>query len=570
MPDKEQTVVTSEELRDGEMKQISAGGSDILLARVNGKYHAVAAYCTHYGAPLVDGVLSGERIVCPWHHACFNATTGDLEEPPALDSLSCFPVRTENGKVLVDIPDDAKDRRTPTMTKREPNDERVFVIVGGGAAGYTAAQTLREDGFTGRVIMITRETHLPYDRPNLSKEYLQGKADPAWIPLRSDTFFVEHDIEVISNREVERVDAAKKLINFVDGESLICDRLLVATGGEPRKLPFQTHEQQNVFLLRSHADVDAIIGAADKDKQAVVIGASFIGMEVAASLTKRGCKVTVVAPDVPFNRIFGPEIGHLFQKVHEEKGVEFKLGTSVTGFAGSTKVNAVMLDSGEHLHADLVVVGIGVKPATGLLTGVKLHRDGGVLVDEYLRAAEGVYAAGDIAWFPSQLAGESQRIEHWRTAMQQGRVAAHNMAGKQTPYNGVPFFWTRQFDAGLLYIGHASSWDEIIYHGEVSARDFLAYYISDSRVTAVAGMNRDKEMAALEELMRFGRMPSPSQLRNGATDLAQLLNSATTEFNDHSLSNASSPLTKPNRTAVPTGVGPSRILLLQGKTNQLL
>ena len=527
MTDREQAVATAEELRDGEMKQISAAGTEILLARVKGNYHAVAAHCTHYGAPLVDGVINGERIVCPWHHACFNAITGDLEEPPALDSLPCFPVRVEDGKVFVDVPVDAKDRRMLPMTKRQPNDERVFVIIGGGAAGYTAAQTLREDGFTGRVIMITRETHLPYDRPNLSKEYLQGKADPAWMPLRSDDFFAEHDIEVIRDREVERVDAAKKLINFTDGKSLLCDRLLVATGGEPRKLPFQTDEQQNVFLLRSYADADAITGATDKGKQAVVIGASFIGMEVAASLTKRGCQVTVVAPDdVPFKKILGAEIGRLFQEVHEKNGVKFRLGQAVAVFTGQKKITAVTLENGEQLDADLVVVGIGVKPATDLIVGVKLHRDGGVLVDEYLRAAEGVYAAGDIAWFPSQFAGESQRIEHWRTAMQQGRIAAHNMAGKKVAYDGVPFFWTRQFDVGLLYVGHAAGWDEIVFQGDVSKRDFLAFYISDNRVTAVAAMNRDKEMAAIEELMRLDRMTAVDHLRQGHVDFLDLLRDA--------------------------------------------
>jgi len=527
MTDREQAVATAEELRDGEMKQISAAGTEILLARVKGNYHAVAAHCTHYGAPLVDGVINGERIVCPWHHACFNAITGDLEEPPALDSLPCFPVRVEDGKVFVDVPVDAKDRRMLPMTKRQPNDERVFVIIGGGAAGYTAAQTLREDGFTGRVIMITRETHLPYDRPNLSKEYLQGKADPAWMPLRSDDFFAEHDIEVIRDREVERVDAAKKLINFTDGKSLLCDRLLVATGGEPRKLPFQTDEQQNVFLLRSYADADAITGATDKGKQAVVIGASFIGMEVAASLTKRGCQVTVVAPDdVPFKKILGAEIGRLFQEVHEKNGVKFRLGQAVAVFTGQKKITAVTLENGEQLDADLVVVGIGVKPATDLIVGVKLHRDGGVLVDEYMRAAEGVYAAGDIAWFPSQFAGESQRIEHWRTAMQQGRIAAHNMAGKKVAYDGVPFFWTRQFDVGLLYVGHAAGWDEIVFQGDVSKRDFLAFYISDNRVTAVAAMNRDKEMAAIEELMRLDRMTAVDHLRQGHVDFLDLLRDA--------------------------------------------
>src|ERR1041385_3856954 len=231
MTDSEQAVATAEELRDGEMKQISVAGTEILLARVDGTYHAIAAHCTHYGAPLVDGVLNGERIVCPWHHACFNVTSGDLEEPPAVDSLPCFSVRVENGKVLVDVPADAKDRRLPPMTKRQRIDKRVFVIAGGGAAGYTAAQTLREDGFTGRVILITREDYLPYDRPNLSKEYLQGNAEPSWLPLRSEDFFAEHDIEVIRDREVQRVDAEKKLITFTDGKSLLCDRLLVATGG---------------------------------------------------------------------------------------------------------------------------------------------------------------------------------------------------------------------------------------------------------------------------------------------------------------------------------------------------
>ena len=527
MTQKEVMVANAGEFKDGEMKQISANGTEILLARVKGNYHAVAAHCTHYGAPLVDGVISGDRIVCPWHHACFNVTSGDFEEPPALDSLPCFPARVEKGKVLVRIPEDAKDRRTPPMTKRQANDERVFVVVGGGAAGYAAVQTLREDGFTGRIILITRESRLPYDRPNLSKEYLQGEADPAWLPLRSAEFFAAHDIEVMLGKEIERIDAAKKLISFVDGGSLLADAILVATGGEPRHLPFQTADQENVFLLRSYADSDCIIAAADKGRRAIVIGASFIGMEVASSLTRRGCEVTVIAPDdVPFKKILGAEIGRLFQEVHEKNGVKFKLGASVAGFTGQKKVTSVMLENGEQLDADLVVVGIGVKPATAVIVGVKLHRDGGVLVDEYLRAAEGVYAAGDIAWFPSQFAGESQRIEHWRTALQQGRIAAHNMAGKEAAYNGVPFFWTRQFDLGLLYVGHAAGWDEIVFQGDVSRSDFLAFYISDNRVTAVAGMNRDKEMAALEELMRLDRMPAVAQLRHGPVDFLGLLGDA--------------------------------------------
>jgi len=528
------TVARTSEFTDGEMKQVSVEGKEILLARVNGKFYAVGATCTHYGAPLVDGVLNGERLVCPWHHACFNITSGDLREPPAFDALPRYDVKIENEHVVVRIPVDASDRRTPSMakramtkramTKRDGKDERLFVIAGGGAAGYTAAQTLREDGFTGRVVLITREDQLPYDRPNLSKEYLQGNAEPSWLPLRSEDFFAEHDIELIRSAEIKRIDAAKKTIELADGETLVCNALLVATGGQPRHLPFQSAAQQNVFLLRSYADADALIAAAETGKRVVVIGASFIGMEVASSLRSRGCDVTVVAPDeVPFKKILGPEIGKLFQQLHEENGVTFKLGASVANFVGPEIVSQVVLENGESLATDLVVVGVGVKPATDFLEGVGLHRDGGVIVDEYMRAADDVYAAGDIAYFPNPRTGERQRIEHWRTAMQQGRVAAHNMAGNAVAYDSVPFFWTRQFDVGLLYVGHAASWSEIIFQGSVAARDFLAFYLKDDQVLAVAGMNRDREMAAIEELMREDRMPSRTQLKDGFPDFLELL-----------------------------------------------
>lgn len=528
MSHREVTVAKTSDLADGEMKQVSANGSQILLACVGGNFHAVGAHCTHYGAPLVEGILSGQRIVCPWHHACFDITTGDLQEPPAFDALPRYEVKVEDNQLIVSVPDAAPDRRTPQMTQRNINDKRLFAIAGGGAAGYAAAQTLREDGFTGRLVLISRENHLPYDRPNLSKEYLQGNAEPGWLPLRPEGFFTEHDIEFIRGKGIKRIDAARKTITFADGGMLFCDALLVATGGEPRKLPFQLASQENVFLLRSSDDSDLIISAAEGGKRAVVIGASFIGMEVASSLTARGCEVTVIAPDeVPFQKIIGSQIGRLFQDIHETHGVKFKLGASVVGFVGPNKVTGVILKNGEQLDADLVVVGVGVKPATDFVEGVNLHRDGGVIVDEHMRAADGVYAAGDIAYFPHPIMGERQRIEHWRTAMQQGRIAAHNMVGKQTPYDSLPFFWTRQFDVGLLYVGHAQQWDEIIYQGDVAARNFLAFYIKGSRVLAVTGMNRDQDMAAIEELMRLHRMPAAAQLKDGAKNFLDLLTGVT-------------------------------------------
>ena len=521
MKTKEFPVAKLSELKSGEMKQVNAGGTDVLLARVADECFAVGAHCTHYGAPLVDGFLSGDRIVCPWHHASFNVRTGGLAEPPAFDALPHFEVRVEDEQIFVRLPEEITDRRVPDMTKRLAGDDRKFVILGGGAAGFMAAQTLREEGFTGRVILITREDRLPYDRPNLSKDYLQGHAQPEWMPLRSDVFFATSDIEIWGEKNVKNVDTAAKLITFSDGDTLECDALLVATGGTPRKLPFQTDKQENVFLLRSFADSDAIIAAAENGKHAVVIGASFIGMEAASSLKTRGCDVTVIAPDeTPFRKILGTKIGKLFQRIHESKGVKFRLGEQVKSFVATEgRVEAVVLESGQQVDADLVVVGVGVTPATSFLDGIELHKDGGVIADEFLRIAEDVYAAGDIVHFPDARTLESTRIEHWRVAMQQGRTAARNMAGKPEAFKAVPFFWTRQFDGTLTYVGHASEWDRIIFDGDVESQEFLAFYVKDNRILAVAGMNRDRDMAIWEESIRNGRVLSPDQLSVGSAKI---------------------------------------------------
>lgn len=521
---KEFPLANTSNLSDGEMKEVSANGTRILLARVGNEFHAVGATCPHYGAPLVEGALCGTRVVCPWHHACFDVTTGNLEEPPALDSLARYDVRVEDGRVFARVPEEAEDRRVPRMSRRDASDTRQFVIIGAGAAGYAAAQTLREDGFGGRVVVITREERAPYDRPNLSKDYLNGHAEPEWMPLRPDEFYKEHDIELVCEKRVTRVDALSKTITFDDGETRGYDALLLATGGATRRLNIPGSDLKNVCLLRSFCDADAIIETANRASRVVVVGASFIGMEAAASLRERGLNVTVVAPSrEPFETTLGPEVGALFRRVHEARGVKFKLGSIVYHFEGNGRVEAVTLDSGERIEADMVVVGVGVHPATDFLEGIRLREDGGIDVDEYLRAADDLYAAGDIACFPCPRTGERMRIEHWRTAQQQGRVAAHNMAGRSVAYDGVPFFWTRQFDAGLLYVGHASGWDEIVWQGDLAAQDFLAFYVKDGRVLAVAGMNRDRDMAAFEELFRLGLLPQAAQLKGRETDFAELL-----------------------------------------------
>lgn len=504
------------DLDDNRMKEVTVGETMILLARVGDSYHALSPHCPHYGAPLAKGSLHEGRIICPWHHACFDAATGDLIEPPSLDALACHPVTIEDGEVVVHLGDDAPDRRTPSMSGRDAAVTRSVAIVGGGAAGYMAAQTLREDRFTGRIVMITREDRAPYDRPNLSKDYLHGHADPAWMPLRGDDFFEEHGMELMLDTEVTRLDAATRTLAFADGRTESFDMILLATGGVPRRLRIPGADLQNIHTLRSFADADAIVEAAGTASRAVVIGASFIGMEAAFSLRKRGLDVTVVGPEpVPFSKSLGHEIGGLFQRLHESNGVAFRLGTSAVGLEGNDKVEAVVLENGERLEADLVIVGIGVELATGMIDGLELGRDGSVRVDRYLKAAEGVYAAGDIARYPDRRTGEPTRIEHWRVALQQGRVAAHNIAGRQEAFDRVPFFWTRQFDRTLQYLGHASKWDEIIWDGEVDSFSFLAYYIHENRVVAVAAMGHDRKLARLEHLMRLDQMPSVAELRGG-------------------------------------------------------
>src|SRR5215213_6639433 len=508
MSSKEVHLANTFDLRDGEMKEVSIDERRILLARVGNNFHAVSATCPHYGAPLAEGVLCGTRIVCPWHHAVFNVVKGDLEDPPALDSLVSYDLRVEGERLFVSLPEDAEDRRTPTMVKRDSAaDSRQFVIIGAGAAGYAAAQTLREESFRGNVVMITREDRAPYDRPNLSKDYLQGHAEPEWMPLRGEDFFKEHDIDLVLNREVSRVDARMKMITFESGETMDYDALLVATGGAPVRLNIPGSDLKNVFLLRSFADADSIIETAARLRRAVVVGASFIGMEAAYSLRERGLEVTVVAPSrEPFEATLGVEIGALFRRVHESHGVKFKLGSIVYRFEGTHNVEAVTLDNGERIETDMVVIGAGVRPATNFLEGMELDGTGGVVVDSRLRAGDGIYAAGDIASFIDSRTGERMRIEHWRTAQQQGRTAARNMIGRDVEFDAVPFFWTQQFDAGLIYVGHAKSWDEIIYRGDVLSREFLAFYVKNDRILAVAGMNRDREMAEIEESIRLNTL----------------------------------------------------------------
>jgi apoptosis-inducing factor 3 len=521
----ESVVAHVGDLQDGQMKQVTIDGTDVLLVRVKGKYTAVGARCPHYGGPLVKGALHGERVICPWHHACFNVTTGGLEEPPALDALPRYALRQDDDAILISMPVESTTAQAePGGTDQVACDTRVFVILGGGAAGHAAVETLRQEGFRGRIVLISRETQLPYDRPNLSKDYLAGTAEPGWLPLRDDAFYADHAIETWCGREVEHVDVGGRMISCTDGSSLGYDALLLATGGTPRTLDVPGTELENVLPLHSHDDANRIIAACKNAQRAVVVGASFIGMEVAASLAERGLAVTVVAPGaMPFEKTLGERIGRMFQNLHEENGVTFHLNEKVVRIEGQGDAEGVVLASGEYIATELVVVGLGVKPATHYLHGIILHVDGGVPVNACMKAADGVFAAGDIAWFPDHRTGELRRIEHWRVARQQGQAAAHAMLGHEMPYTSIPFFWTAQFGQRLNYVGYAPQWDELLFWGDPAQRDFLAFYVRRGKVVAASGLNHDTELAALEELMRIEQVPAPATLRDQKIDLVGLL-----------------------------------------------
>ena len=531
-------VAAVHDLADGEMRQVEAGGTDVLLARVDGRFHACTAFCTHYGAPLATGVLSGTTVVCPWHHAAFDVATGDLCEPPALDALRTFEVKVEGDSVLVRVPDDAdahgkgvpyreSDGREPAMPA-SGSDERLFLVLGAGAAAQAAAEELRARGYRGRLALVTRETRAPYDRTRLSKGYLGGDAGDSALPLRDAAFYERHAVEVWTDRTVTALDPDARTVSFEEGDPVTYDACLVATGGVPRRLPVDGADLDGVHLLRSWRDAREVVERAEGAERAVVIGASFIGMECAAQLNGRGLSVTVVGKeDVPFEAAMGAEVGGVFRAAAEEKGVAFRLGAEVERIEQTDAGLRVVVDS-EGLDADLVVVGIGVEPATEFVPDALRRDDGGLEVDPHLRLAPALFAAGDVAAFPEPRLDRVVRIEHWRLAQQHGRTAARNMLAegdptvRPAPFTGVPFFWTGQFGLSLRYVGHAEEWDEVVVDGSLDGRQFLAAYVEGGRVRAVAAVGRDRDAAAFHLLLTQGRAPSPDEVRAGLDLQARL------------------------------------------------
>lgn len=491
-----------------------ATGDPVLLARVEGEFFAIGASCTHYGGPLGEGLRVEDTVRCPWHHACFSLRTGMAVRAPAHNPVARYRVERQGDRLFVRGKIESESA-APDVGREA---DRTVIIVGSGAAGEATAETLRREGFAGRIVLFDAEDSLPVDRPNLSKDYLAGTAPEEWVPLHPAEFYDELKVELHLGTRVTAIDPREKRVTSrktgAGEESLSYDALVLATGADPVRLPIPGADKPHVSYLRTLADSRAIIYRAQRSRRAVVIGASFIGLEVAASLRARGVDVTVVSPEsLPLERIMGRELGEFIKRLHEEHGVVFRLGQKPLEIGD----RHVTLNNGETIPADMVVIGVGVRPNTALAEAAGLRVENGVIVNEYLETSTpGIFAVGDIARWPDRRSGQSIRVEHWVVAQRQGQAAARNILGRRERLGLVPFFWSAHYDVIIAYIGHGLGWDQVIIDGSLTDRDARATFRSAGKVVAVATIFRDLESlkaelamekgdeAALEALLRSG------------------------------------------------------------------
>jgi NADPH-dependent 2,4-dienoyl-CoA reductase/sulfur reductase-like enzyme/nitrite reductase/ring-hydroxylating ferredoxin subunit len=476
-------------------------GEDVLLVRRGTQVFAVGAHCTHYQGPLAEGLIVHQEVRCPWHHACFSLQTGEALRAPALDPLACWRVERVGDNIVVG------EKLVPSALKRVANEPHSVVIVGGGAAGLAASDMLRREGYSGPLTIVSADDSPPVDRPNLSKDYLAGTAQEDWVPLRSPDYYRDRRIDLLLSTRVASLDTNERRVVLENGKALEFGALLLATGADPVRLPIEGAAESQIHYLRTFTDSKAIIAKAASAKHAVVVGASFIGLEVAGSLRTRGIAVDVVAPSrQPLERVMGPEVGLFIRKLHEAHGVIFHLEDTVSHVHG----RVVTLKSGTSLDADFLVLGVGVRPSLTLAEQAGLAIDRGITVNEYLETSvPGIFAAGDAARWPDPHTGERIRVEHWVVAERQGQVAAKNILGGRQKFNAVPFFWSQHYDLAINYVGHAENWDAIEIDGSLDARDCAIAYKKAGRTLAVVTISRDLKSleteAAMEGQLRLPR-----------------------------------------------------------------
>ncbi|HET9440378.1 MAG TPA: FAD-dependent oxidoreductase [Longimicrobiales bacterium] len=475
------------------------GEDAVLLVRAEGEVYAIGATCTHYGAPLEGGLVIEGEIRCPWHHACFALRTGDVVRPPALNPLPRWHVEQRGGQIFVHHK--YPERDALVLRDGAHSTVRSVVIVGGGAAGTSVAETLRVRGFKGIVTIVDPDADAPYDRPNLSKDYLAGSAPEEWLPLRPADFHAQHGIRRIADA-VTAIDVAERRVALSGDKWLSYDALVLAMGSAPVRPPIPGADFDHVHVLRTVRDCRALIAGATARTEVVIAGASFIGMEAAAALRQRKVEVTIVAPEmIPFSKILGPTIGGALVRLHEQHGVRFRLGKMLRAI----ERDHVVLDDGTAIKADLVLLGIGVRPRVEIAQSAGIEVDRGIVVNEQLEtSAPGVYAVGDVARYPDARSGRPIRIEHWVVAQRQGQVAAANILGAGIRFTSVPFFWTQQYDMTVNYVGHAEDWTHINVDGSPEERDCAASFMDGERLLAYVSIGRDRESLEAERKLELG------------------------------------------------------------------
>ena len=487
--------VTLADFGDRQMLRGHVGKKAVLLARVGEEVLAVGATCTHYSGPLAEGLLVGDTVRCPLHHACFSLRTGEALGAPAFNPIACWKVERDGERIVV-REQVAAVSANKVAADSHPQD---VVIIGGGAAGFACAEMLRRRGYKGRLTMLSEDSDAPVDRPNLSKDFLAGSAPDEWMPLKPEGFYAENNIDLQLATSITKIDVAGRKVMASDGRVFPFDRLLIATGAEPVRLLIAGADRPHVFTLRSFADSRAIVEQAKTAKSAVVLGSGFIGLETAAALRERGLDVHVVSLDArPLEKILGPQLGDFIRALHESHGVQFHMGESIATIGAET----VTLTDGVQVPADLVIIGVGVRPRTTLAESAGLAVDRGIVVNAQLETATpGILAAGDVARFASSTDGQTMRVEHWVVAERQGQVAAENMLGAHRAFDDTPFFWSAHYDVTIRYVGHAEGWDANEVDGDIAAQDCAVRYLKDGRVLAVATIGRDH--VALEQSRRL-------------------------------------------------------------------
>ncbi|XP_067165662.1 apoptosis-inducing factor 3-like [Apteryx mantelli] len=508
-------VCEEADMRDGELREATVAGHTVLLVRNGTEFSALGSRCPHHGAPLSRGILKGKRLRCPWHGACFNIKTGDIEEYPALDCLPCFKVTVVDGKVFVTakMKDLESSRRVKDTSKRCLLNQDTVLLLGGGVAALVCAETLRQEGFTGRIIMATKEKHSPYDRSKLSKE-MNLKAED--IYLRTPEFLHARGIELWTEREAVSVDFQRQKVRFKNGSSQKYNHLLIATGSHPNPLEVPGADLQNICLLQTPEDSSKILELAT-GKNLVIIGASFVGMEIAAFLSDKAAAISVVEKkEFPFQNVLGSQVGGVAMKMLQNKGVKFYMKTKLSELKGKDgKVTEAVLDSGKKIPADVVLAGIGASPSSAFLKGTSIARDssGAILVDLLMQTnIPNVFAAGDVVSFPvALLNGKQSSIHHQQVAEAHGHIAALNMLKKQKELHTVPFFWTTMLGKSIRYAGCGEGYTDTVVKGSLEQLEFLIFYIRDGYVVAAASLNCDPMVSLIAEVLCSGKQISKEE-----------------------------------------------------------